>query len=87
MTLTLTKPIARKILETVDAGLSHGKGNPVPGEMCIEAAVCYAFGLEHGDDPPCVGRAVRQLKISINDLFQGTNAERAVLLRKLSIEA
>ena len=54
-TLVLTKDRARKVLKTVDAGLCSGKGVPEPGKMCIEAAVCYAFGLPHGDEPPCVG--------------------------------
>lgn len=50
--------IAKKVLEVVDAGLSSGVGNPIPGQMCVEAAVCYALGLPHGDDPACVSRAL-----------------------------
>lgn len=41
----MTPEIAKKLLETVDAGLISGVGNPIPGEMCVEAAVCYAFQI------------------------------------------
>lgn len=43
---SLTKTLAKKVLETVDAGLCSGLGNPKPGEMCVEAAVCFAYGCE-----------------------------------------
>jgi hypothetical protein len=41
----ITRDIATKVLETVDAGLVSGVGEPKPGLMCVEAAVCYALGL------------------------------------------
>ena len=72
-----TKPtlkIARKVLDTVDAGLCGGLGNRKPGEMCVEAAVCYAYGLPHGDNPPCVSKALRSFKIAINDKSWSSNA-------------
>ena len=59
MTLTITDELVQKIRTTVDAGLSHGLGRPEPGQMCVEAAVCYALGLPHTDEPMCVGSAVR----------------------------
>lgn len=59
--------IAKKVLATVDAGLVQGVGQPAPGQMCVEAAVCFALGLPHGDNPPCVAPAVRALKIRLND--------------------
>jgi hypothetical protein len=68
---------ARKVIEVVSCGLTNGKGNPRPGEMCVEAAVCYAFGLPHGDDPPCVGQAVRAAKIQLNDSNWSSNDARA----------
>src|SRR5262245_31084708 len=85
MTITLTKDHARKVLEVVDAGLCDGKGIPTPGQMCVEAAVCFALGLPHGDDPPCVGRAVRGFKISLNDSCWSSNEARAKGLRRLAI--
>ncbi len=36
---------ARKLLEVVDAGLCSGLGEPIPGQMCVEAAICFALGL------------------------------------------
>jgi hypothetical protein len=65
--LIITESIARKVLEIVDAGLVKGVGNPKAGQMCVEAAVCFALDLPHGDDPQCVSRALRKLKINLND--------------------
>lgn len=43
----INKALAIKVLEVVDAGLSSGMGIPVPGKMCVEAAVNFAMGHEH----------------------------------------
>ena len=59
-----TATIAAKVLETVDAGLCSGVGKPVPGEMCVEAAVCYALGLPHSDNPDCVAPALSRFQKS-----------------------
>ena len=83
--MELTREIARKVLQTVDAGLVKGVGNPIPGQMCIEAAVCYALGLPHGDDPKCVGRAVRAYKIRLNDAQWSSDAARARGMRRVAI--
>ena len=77
--------IARKVLEVVDAGLINGVGEPVPGQMCVEAAVCYALGLPHGDDPACVSRALRLLKIRLNDSQWSSSDARAKGLRRLAV--
>jgi hypothetical protein len=77
--------IAKKVLEVVDAGLVTGVGNPKPGQMCVEAAVCYALGLPHGDDPACVSRALRSLKIKLNDSRWSSNTARAKGLRRLAL--
>jgi hypothetical protein len=82
----LTVDIARRALAVVDAGLVYGMGEPVPGAMCVEAAICYALGLEHGDDPGCVASAVRAFKISLNDRRGwSSRAARALGLRELAI--
>jgi hypothetical protein len=75
----------QRILETVDAGLVCGMGVPIPGQMCVEAAVCYGLNLPHGDDPLCVASAVRELKIMLNDSSWSSNAARAKGLRRLAI--
>ena len=77
--------IARKVLTAVDAGLVRGVGNPIPGQMCVEAAVCYALGLPHGDDPKCVADSLRRLKIRLNDSNWSSNEARAKGLRRLAV--
>lgn len=65
--MEITETIALKVRNTVRQGLSSGLGVAEPGKMCVEAAVCFALGLPHGDDPPCVARSVRSWKITHND--------------------
>lgn len=80
---TITSDIARKVLEIVDAGLSKGVGVPKPGKMCVEAAVCFAIGLPHGDDPQCVAPTLRAFKIRLNDSQWSSNMARAKGLRRI----
>jgi hypothetical protein len=77
--------VARKVLEIVDAGLVRGVGMPEAGKMCVEAAVCFAMGLPHGDDPQCVSHALRRLKIRLNDSSWSNDAARAKGLRRLAV--
>ena len=81
----LNRAVARKVLATVDAGLVKGLGKPVPGQMCVEAAVNYALGRDHGDKPSCVGSAVRAFKIRLNDAAWPTDKDRTEGMRKLAI--
>jgi hypothetical protein len=82
----ITAENVKKLLETVDAGLVKGLGKPVPGQMCVEAAVCYALGLPHSDDPGCVSQSVRELKIALNDsVVWSDNQSRARGLRRLAV--
>ena len=83
--MEITATIAAKVLETVDAGLCSGVGKPVPGEMCVEAAVCYALGLPHSDNPDCVAPALRAFKIKLNDKIWSSNEARAKGLRRLAL--
>src|SRR5260221_6934430 len=85
MTIVLNKTLARKVLAIVDAGLVSGLGKPIPGKMCVEAAVNYALGGEHNDNPSCVGSAVRAFKIRLNDARWPTNKDRTEGMRKLAI--
>src|SRR5208337_1271145 len=85
MNHTITEEIAKRVIEVVDAGLVGGIGFPVPGQMCIEAAVCYALGLPHGDDPGCVAPALRALKIRLNDAVWSSNQARARGMRRLAV--
>lgn len=76
---------ARKIVDLLSHGLVKGLGKPEPGKMCVEAAVCYALGLPHSDNPPCVGEAVREFKIELNDQDWPSNMARAKGMAKLAI--
>ena len=77
--------IAQKVIDAVKPGLVKGLGEPVPGQMCVEAAVCYAYGLPHSDKPPCVGQNVRSLKIHLNDCNWSSNQSRAKGMLRLSV--
>lgn len=83
-----TKPTikhARKVIDVVSCGLSQGLGVQKPGEMCIEAAVCYAFGLPHGDAPECVGNMVRNTKIKLNDSDWSSKEARAKGMIRIAV--
>lgn len=73
--MKITKAIASKVLRVVDAGLSNGLGKTMPGQMCVEAAVAYAMGEPHGDNPKCVTDGIRDTKIIINDDIVWRNAD------------
>jgi hypothetical protein len=83
--MLITREVAEKVRDTVDAGLVRGMGRAEPGHMCVEAAVCYALGLPHGDDPACVSPALRRLKIGLNDRAWSSNEARAKGLRRLAV--
>ncbi len=83
--MTITETIARKVLATVDAGIMAGIGQPVPGKMCVEAATCFALDQPHGDEPDCVGRAVRGFVTALNDARWSSNESRTVGLRKIAV--
>jgi hypothetical protein len=84
---TITPELITKLLATVDAGLRGGTiGNRVPGQMCVEAAVCFALGEPHSDNPSCVHDDLRQLKITLNDdTGWRSNKSRAAGLRRLAV--
>jgi hypothetical protein len=83
--MEITREIAIKVRDTVAAGLSSGLGQQQPGAMCVEAAVCYALGLPHGDDPGCVAQSLRRLKIRLNDAAWSSKQARANGLRRLAL--
>lgn len=85
MDAVINLDIAKKVLNAIDAGLVSGVGVQEPGKMCVEAAVCYALGLPHGDDPKCVAESLRCLKIRLNDTSWSSNDARAKGLRRLGL--
>jgi hypothetical protein len=83
--MLVDEALASKVLWVVDHGLVSGIGEPEPGKLCVEAAVCYAMGLPHSDRPTCVGFAVRAFKIRLNDSRWSSPEARAKGMRKLAI--
>lgn len=83
--MNITRQRVCKVLKVVDAGLTNGMGSPIPGKMCVEAAVCYAFGLPHTDQPPCVASTLRNLNIMLNDCKWSSDKTRAKGMRKLAV--
>lgn len=85
LTNSITEEHARRVLAVVDVGLVRGLGHPEPGQMCVEAAVCYALGLPHSDDPQCVSETLRTVKIMLNDALWSSNQTRSKGLRRLAL--
>jgi hypothetical protein len=83
--MEITQKIAQKVLDTVNAGLVKDLGQPIPGKMCVEAAVCFAMGLPHSDKPPCVSSVLCKLKIGLNDSNWSSKLARANGLRELAL--
>lgn len=82
----VTEELAKKVRNVVNKGLVSGLGDPTPGKMCVEAAVCYAMGLDHDDQPPCVDETLRDFKINLNDsLYWLNDKARAKGLVRLAI--
>ena len=81
----INREFASKVLETVNAGLVGGLGIAKPGQMCVEAVICYAMGVKHGDKPSCVGAAVNSFMIRLNDASWPTDKDRTETLRRISI--
>ena len=85
MSATPTIEQAQRVLDVVNCGLAYGLGNPKPGECCVEAAVCYALGQPHGDQPTCVHPTVRAHMLSLNDSSWSDDQARAKGLRRVAI--
>lgn len=66
-------------------GLRAGPGWDNRGQMCIEAALCFALGMPHSDQPKCVASSVRSFKIALNDSDWTSSRARAAGLRSLGI--
>ena len=88
--IDITEELARKCLTVVDAGLVSGLGVPELGKMCVEAAINYALGSPHGDQPKCgakdvVAQTLRRLKIRLNDAKWSSDQARTKGLRRLAL--
>jgi hypothetical protein len=83
--MNITRAHAETIVELLGHGLVKGLGVQERGKMCVEAAVCYALGLPHSDDPGCVSPALQQLKIRLNDANWSSTMARADGLTRLAL--
>lgn len=82
---TITEAQAAHVLAVVDEGLVQGLGLPFPGQMCVEAAVCYALGEPHSGNPSCVSPVVRIYKIAVNDGPWSSPTARARGMRRVAV--
>jgi hypothetical protein len=85
LTVPITKTFVSKFSKIIDAGLCSGLGQPKPGEMCVEAALCFARGWDHGDKPQCVHPVYREFAIRLNDARWSSNAARAKGMKRFAI--
>jgi hypothetical protein len=76
--------VVPKFDAVLSRGLCAGVGER-EGQMCVEAAICAALDLPHGDDPACVHPAIRRFKIRLNDAAWSSPEARASGLRRLGI--
>lgn len=86
----ITKERVQKVLDIIDKGLVSGASNPIPGKLCVEAAVCLAFDEPHGDHPSCVDMDLSGIKINLNDHDEWDSLKhpekaRAKALKRLAI--
>lgn len=77
------KAFVPKFDKILERGLCKGQGTRK--QMCVEAAVCVALDLPFGDEPSCVTKEIRNIKIAINDLNWSSSTARAKGLRNLGI--
>ncbi len=83
--MKITKSLVKKIHSALDKGLTEELGNPIEGEMCVEALICHVLGEPHTDSPSCVGDAIRKAILALNDCAWTSNRTRAEGMRKLAI--
>lgn len=83
--ITITPEQRTAVATVINAGLVSGIGKPVPGQLCLEAAICLALGEPHGDRPSCVATPDRAYAIKLQDYYPGTPAQRAALFLPLGL--
>lgn len=86
MSVKIEEKHVKKLSSVINRGLSYGVGHPVPGQMCVEAAICYVFGEMHDDHPKCVNEHVTELSITLNDCYHRlSKRKRAEILKPFAI--
>lgn len=78
--------LASRVAGLCSHGLCTGVGRPTPGAMCVEAAVAFATGASHNDQPECVDNDLISLKIDLNDSLPiSSDKKRGEILRRIAI--
>lgn len=85
MTPEQKEAVSAKLREIIPQGLVSGLGKPVPGSLCVEAAICLAMGEPHGDAPTCVHDVDRTFSIRLNDAAWSSDKVRADSMLPLAL--
>jgi len=83
--MKITDEIRDRITTAIAPGLVSGLGQPEPGQMCVEAAICWSMGEPHGDRPTCVASPDRDYAVAINDSAWSSPAIRAKHMLPLAL--
>ena len=83
--MEITQEIRDAVTAAVSTKLVSGLGEPEPGKMCIEAAVCFALGEAHGDSPSCVAEPDRSFAVALNDAAWSSAEARAEAMLPLAL--
>ncbi|MCC7531170.1 MAG: hypothetical protein IT342_21870 [Candidatus Melainabacteria bacterium] len=83
--MKITEQIALQVLAVVDQGLYAGPGHELPGQMGLEAAICFALGERKSDQPSCVTPALSRFCLDFSRGHWSSSAARAQGLRRLAI--
>ena len=81
----ITTEIRDRLTTAITPGLVSGLGQPEPGKMCVEAAICWSMGEPHGDCPTCVASPDRDYAVAINDSAWSSPAIRAKHMLPLAL--
>ena len=81
----ITPEIRDRLTTAITPGLVSGLGQPEPGQMCVEAAICWSMGESHGDRPTCVAAPDRDYAVAINDSAWSSPAARAQHMLPLAL--
>ena len=73
----INEALVTKLIATIRPGLCSGVGSGAKGDMCVMHAIQQTLGEGKGDQPSCVGEAVRRFDIKLNDAKWSSNEARA----------
>src|SRR5512135_2834717 len=84
--MQITDKMVQKLLKLIDQGLTHGAGQfQDDGDFCVQQAVNKATQSGTSDHPSCVTNEITQFGIGLNDTFNGSDKERAKILKRFAV--